>query len=100
MAQYRRTQILELNPMETGACCLVSNGVIATKGASLIILDHAAASRVERLNLRRLEMNGLSDAPLGSLKKVSTMEKSIFGWYSDGKNIVYRQENGKLYLGR
>ena len=46
----------------------------------------------------QIDMNGLSEAPLGSLAKISTMEKSAFGWYTDGKNVMYREENGKLYL--
>jgi RHS repeat-associated protein len=48
--------------------------------------------------LYEINMGITSKESLGTLTKVTTLDKSIFGWYSDAKNVVYREENQKLYL--
>ena len=48
--------------------------------------------------LYEISMGITSDEPLGTLTKITTLDKSIFGWYSDARNVVYREENQKLYL--
>jgi RHS repeat-associated protein len=46
----------------------------------------------------QISSNATSDSDLGTLTKVKTLGKSIFGWWTDGGNVVYRDSDKKLYL--